>query len=137
MAGAVLSTEEREEIRVGCAGGESFALMARALGRSTSTISEEVRKNGGRLRYCAVAADRRAMEQAMPSEVDEVPVEPRTGRSRRGQTGRSRLADDHRHRVGTSWRHQRRQSTTLLTTDRPPQRTRQLTARGCQFPLRY
>jgi IS30 family transposase len=63
MAGAVLSTEEREEIRVGCAGGESFALMARALGRSTTTISEEVRKNGGRLRYCAVAADRRAVEQ--------------------------------------------------------------------------
>jgi IS30 family transposase len=51
MAGAVLSAEEREEIRVGCAGGESFALMARALGRSTSTISEEVRKNGGRHRY--------------------------------------------------------------------------------------
>jgi transposase, IS30 family len=63
MAGAVLSAEEREEIRVGCAGGESFALMARALGRSTSTISEEVRKNGGRHRYCAVRADRRAVEQ--------------------------------------------------------------------------
>ncbi|MDA8398953.1 MAG: helix-turn-helix domain-containing protein [Actinomycetota bacterium] len=59
----VLSAEEREEIRVGCAGGESFALMARALGRSTSTISEEVRKNGGRLRYCAVAADRRTVKQ--------------------------------------------------------------------------
>jgi IS30 family transposase len=63
MAGAELSAEEREEIRVGCAGGESFALMARALGRSTSTISEEVGKNGGRLRCCAVAADRRGVKR--------------------------------------------------------------------------
>ena len=63
MAGAVLSAEEREEIRVGCAGGESFALMARTLGRSTSTVSEEVRRNGGRHRYCAVAAGRRAVKQ--------------------------------------------------------------------------
>jgi transposase, IS30 family len=63
MAGAVLSAEEREEIRVGCAGGESFALMARTLGRSTSTVSEEVRRNGGRHRYCAVAAEKRAVKQ--------------------------------------------------------------------------
>ena len=63
MAGAVLSAEEREEIRVGCAGGESFALMARNLGRPTSTVSEEVRRNGGRHRYCAVAAEQRAAKQ--------------------------------------------------------------------------
>lgn len=63
MAGAALSAEEREEIRVGCAGGESFALMARTLGRSTSTVSEEVRRNGGRHGYCAVAPEKRAAKQ--------------------------------------------------------------------------
>jgi IS30 family transposase len=36
--------------------------MARALGPATSTISEEVWKNGGRYCCCAVAADRRAFK---------------------------------------------------------------------------
>jgi IS30 family transposase len=63
MAGAVLSAEEREEIRVGCEALESFTSMARALGRATSTVSEEVRKNGGRSRYCAVVAGERARKE--------------------------------------------------------------------------
>jgi IS30 family transposase len=60
MAGAALSVEEREEIRVGCSSGDSFASIARCLGRSTSTISVEVARNGGRFRYCAVASETRA-----------------------------------------------------------------------------
>jgi len=63
MAGVALSAEEREEIRVGCSGDVSFASIARTLGRPTSTVSEEVRKNGGRLGYCAVASDRRAAKE--------------------------------------------------------------------------
>jgi len=63
MTGVALSAEEREEIRVGCSGDVSFASIARTLGRPTSTVSEEVRKNGGRLGYCAVASDRRAAKE--------------------------------------------------------------------------
>jgi IS30 family transposase len=63
MAGAALSAQEREEIRVGCAGGETFRGIARALGRAPSTVSEEVGRNGGRHRYCAVAAGARAVSK--------------------------------------------------------------------------
>jgi len=67
MAGAALSAQEREEIRVGCERGESFTAMALALGRAPSTISQEVGRNGGRHRYCAVAAGARAVsERARP-----------------------------------------------------------------------
>ena len=63
MPGPALSAHEREEIRVGCSGGETFTAIAEALGRSTSTISQEVGRNGGRARYCAVAADVRATKE--------------------------------------------------------------------------
>jgi DNA-binding CsgD family transcriptional regulator len=43
-----LSLEEREEIRVGLRGGDSFARIARSIGRSASTVSREVSHNGGR-----------------------------------------------------------------------------------------
>ena len=60
MPGDVLSAEEREEIRVGIDRGDSLAGVALYLGRPTSTVSREVRRNGGRKRYCAVEAHRRA-----------------------------------------------------------------------------
>jgi len=63
MAGAALSAEEREEIRVGLEGAESFTDIARRLGRAPSTVSQEVGRNGGRHRYCAVAAGQRALKQ--------------------------------------------------------------------------
>jgi len=59
-----LSLEEREEIRVGCQGGDSFAQIARSIGRSASTVSREVAVNGGRRRYRAVAADGGAYRRA-------------------------------------------------------------------------
>lgn len=64
MPGRVLDALEREEIRVGMATEESFADIGRQLGRPTSTVSREVGRNGGRLRYCAVKADRRARTSA-------------------------------------------------------------------------
>jgi IS30 family transposase len=58
--GLRLSLDERIEIQLGVGEGRSFALIARGLGRSTSTVSREVGRHGGRLGYRAVRADRAA-----------------------------------------------------------------------------
>jgi IS30 family transposase len=59
-----LSLREREEISRGVLVGESLRRIGLRIGRSASTVSREVARNGGRVRYRAVAADRRAGEQA-------------------------------------------------------------------------
>jgi IS30 family transposase len=59
-----LSFEERERISRGIAVGESGRAIARALGRSPSTVSREIRAAGGRRRYRAVGAERRAQRRA-------------------------------------------------------------------------
>jgi IS30 family transposase len=60
----VLSFEEREEISRGLATGSSLREIAEHLGRSPSTVSREVQRGGGRLKYRATAADRRAWMRA-------------------------------------------------------------------------
>jgi IS30 family transposase len=55
-----LSLEEREEISRGIARGHSARAIARALRRSHTTISREINRCGGRRRYRAHAADRKA-----------------------------------------------------------------------------
>ena len=45
--------------------GLSLRAMARQLGRAASTISRELRRNGGLDRYRAAAADRRAWHRAL------------------------------------------------------------------------
>jgi IS30 family transposase len=52
-----LSLEEREEISRGISHGHSLRFIANVLGRSPSTVSREVHKNGGRKRYRALIAD--------------------------------------------------------------------------------
>jgi IS30 family transposase len=59
-----LSTVEREEIRVGIQRGESASAIARRLGRVPSTVTREINRNGGRGKYLAWSADRRAQEMA-------------------------------------------------------------------------
>lgn len=59
-----LTAREREDVSRGVAQGQSLQTIARHLGRAASTISREVRRNGGRQQYRAASADRRAWRQA-------------------------------------------------------------------------
>jgi len=61
----VLSLDEREEISRGIAAGVSLRSIAADLHRARSTISRELKRNGGHGRYRAAAADKRAWRQAM------------------------------------------------------------------------
>lgn len=60
----VLTEREREEISRQLAQGATLRAIGRHLQRAPSTISREVRRNGGRVVYRAAAADRRAWRQA-------------------------------------------------------------------------
>src|SRR6266550_1283626 len=60
-----LSMPEREEISRGVAAGVSLRSIASSLHRSPSTISRELKRNGGHGRYRAAAADQRAWDRAL------------------------------------------------------------------------
>ncbi len=64
-----LSQDEREEIRVGIAAGESDAAIAERIGRHRSTVWREIAANGGRLRYRAAGAEERAARSARRPKV--------------------------------------------------------------------
>ena len=59
-----LTLAEREEISRGVVAGQSFQSVAASLGRAPSTISREVRRNGGRRRYRANKAEQAAWDRA-------------------------------------------------------------------------
>ena len=59
-----LSLEEREEISRGIAAGRSIRRIAAGLGHCPSTVSRELRRNGGRDAYRASEADESAWERA-------------------------------------------------------------------------
>ena len=59
-----LRLDEREEISRGLAAGQTLQRIAALLGRSPSTITREVRRNGGGRTYRASTADQRAWQQA-------------------------------------------------------------------------
>ncbi len=60
-----LSITEREEISRGIAAGNSFRAIAARLGRSASSVSREVGRNGGRRNYRAASSDQRAWQRAL------------------------------------------------------------------------
>ena len=64
-SGRVLSLDDREEISRGVAAGVSLRSIAAQLHRAPSTISREMRRNGGHRRYRAAAADKRAWDRAL------------------------------------------------------------------------
>ena len=72
-----LSLGEREEISRGLASGCSFAAIARALGRPTSSVSREVHRNGGRARYRAERADRAAAARSCRPKPAKLAQHPR------------------------------------------------------------
>ena len=55
---------EREEISRGVVAGRSIRSIAVTLGRAPSTVSREIRRNGGRRRYRAKRAEQAAWERA-------------------------------------------------------------------------
>jgi len=59
-----LTLSEREAISRGIVARRSIRSMARLLGRSPSTVSREVRRNGGYDRYRATVADTQAWIRA-------------------------------------------------------------------------
>ena len=62
---AALRIEEREEISRGIAVGRSLRQIASGLGRAPSTVSREIRRNGGGGAYRATRAEKRAWERAL------------------------------------------------------------------------
>src|SRR6204780_2206350 len=62
---AALRLEEREEISRGIAVGRSIRRIAQGLGRAPSTLSREIRRNGGSQTYRANRADRGAWERSL------------------------------------------------------------------------
>ena len=60
----LLTLEEREEISRGVVSGCSLRSIAASLGRAPSTISREIRRNGGRRCYRASQADQAAWDRA-------------------------------------------------------------------------
>ena len=59
-----LRLSEREEISRGVVAGKSIRAIAASLGRAPSTVSREVKRNGGRRRYRACKADQAAWDRA-------------------------------------------------------------------------
>lgn len=62
---AALSVTEREEISRGLVAGDSLRMIAATLGRSPSTVSREISRNGGRANYRATQADQSAWDRAL------------------------------------------------------------------------
>ena len=60
-----LTVSEREEISRGMAAGCSIRSIASSLDRAPSTVSRELRRNGGHKRYRAEVAEKRAWKKAL------------------------------------------------------------------------
>src|ERR1700676_5059967 len=83
-----LTLSEREEISRGIAAAQSARSMARLLGRSPSTVSRELSRNGGYDRYRAALADETAWARARRPKRCKLANNPRL---RRALAGKLRL----------------------------------------------
>lgn len=72
-----LSIFEREEISRGLKAGESYAEIARGIGRHRSTVLREVAANGGRRHYRALAAGRAAWDRTRRPKTRKLERSPR------------------------------------------------------------
>jgi IS30 family transposase len=72
-----LSLGEREEISRGLAAQRSLRAIARTLGRAASSVSREVRRNGGAAHYRASGAEQRAWDRARRPKACVLAREPR------------------------------------------------------------
>jgi hypothetical protein len=70
------SLSEREEISRGLSTKQSLRVIARQLRRAPSTISREVRRNGGRARYRATASDQAAWDRALRPKMCKLAYHP-------------------------------------------------------------
>jgi transposase-like protein len=76
-----LSLSEREEISRGLNVRHSLRAIARQLGRAPSTISREVRRNGGRAGYRATASDQAAWNRALRPKQCKLACQPSLSRA--------------------------------------------------------
>ena len=76
-AGRCLSMVEREEIRDGLTRKETFTAIAARIGRSTSTVSREVKAGGGRRSYRATTAHGRAFERSRRPKTPKLAAHPK------------------------------------------------------------
>ena len=71
-----LSLAEREEISRGVAAGYSLRTIAKMLGRAPSTVSREVKRNGGRQPYRANKAEQAAWDRAHRAKICKLAKNP-------------------------------------------------------------
>jgi IS30 family transposase len=76
-----LSFAEREEISRGLSVNYSLRAIARQLGRPPSTVSREVRRNGGRSAYRATASDQAAWDRALRPKICKLACHPTLSRT--------------------------------------------------------
>ena len=76
-----LSLAEREDISRGLSTKQSLRAIARHLGRAPSTVSREVRRNGGRVAYRATASDQVAWDKALRPKICKLACHPSLARA--------------------------------------------------------
>lgn len=76
-----LSLAEREEISRGLCIKQSFRSIARNLGRAVSTISREVKRNGGSSAYRATSSDQAAWQRALRPKTCKLACYPQLARA--------------------------------------------------------
>ena len=77
----MLSLSEREEISRGLSTSRSLRSIARQLGRAPSTISREVKRNGGLAAYRAAASDQAAWDRALRPKLCKLACHPTLSRT--------------------------------------------------------